>query len=88
MRSSGSKSSWLLETVLHRRKRMLVAVRNRADDRNRVGVQSTGGGRSPHPARSQRLAGDGVIEHSTNRDPVNIGAFDAETDQPAREYVP
>ena len=35
----------------------------------------------------QRLAGDGVIEHSANRAPVNIGAFDTETDVPAREHV-
>jgi hypothetical protein len=35
----------------------------------------------------QRLAGDGVIEHLANRDPASIGAFDAETDEPAREHV-
>ena len=35
----------------------------------------------------QRLTGDGVIEHSTNRAPIYKCTFDAETDEPAREYV-
>src|ERR1700680_1943338 len=33
------------------------------------------------------LASDGVIEHPADGDPVNIGAPDAETDQPARAHV-
>ena len=33
------------------------------------------------------LASDGVIKHPADGDPVNIGAFDAETDQPARAHV-
>jgi len=28
-----------------------------------------------------------VIEHPANRDPINMGAFNAETDEPAREDV-
>jgi len=32
------------------------------------------------------LAGDGVIEHPANRSPLNIGAFNAETDEPRGKW--
>jgi hypothetical protein len=33
------------------------------------------------------LASDGAIEHPADRDSVNIGVFDAETDQPAGAHI-
>src|SRR5712692_8331257 len=33
------------------------------------------------------LTGERVIEHPANRDTVNISGLDAESDEPAREYV-
>jgi hypothetical protein len=32
----------------------------------------------------QLLSGDGTIEHPADRDAIDRGPFDAETDQPAR----
>jgi hypothetical protein len=33
------------------------------------------------------LAGSSVIKHPAYRDTINICGFDAETDEPAREYI-
>jgi len=33
------------------------------------------------------LVSNGSIEHPAYRDTINMSAFDAESDQPAREYV-